>query len=205
MIILFEGIEKVGKTTIINTLKNYLNNIDYSCQSFDNWNKSRPDFRYTNPFVDKMFEDVSIADFLFAVKLDTILLLDRSLISGFVYANWRMRNGLYADITYDKRYLEFWLKCLANGVNKPFFVVYIKVDNIYGVSSRNDSQNQVIKCNTIIDYNDFFNENMELFKKFDVEFYELYNNNDIARIDEIVKYLADEIIKKVDDGNKVLT
>jgi deoxyadenosine/deoxycytidine kinase len=191
MIIVFEGMEKCGKSTTISKLNYRLNEHGIKCQIYDHWHKTEPNFRRSNPFMDRCFEDVVLSDLLFSVKLDSILIFDRSLISGIVYSNWRLKNDAFGDLTYDPRYLDFWSNSLHNGVNGPLYIIYVNVDNIFDVLG-NDSSKCIV-CNTIDEYKQFF-QSVKIFDKLGIETIKISYEKDFGSINNTVEMLYKKII-----------
>lgn len=121
MIVLLEGNTGCGKTTIAAQAIRSLEAIGIKSMVFKTWQPNPPDFySQDGSLCNKAFEDVVLADFLSKAKITSdVLIFDRSLISGYVYAD------VSRDPTIRDSYLPFYLKALETGVNGPLLIVHV--------------------------------------------------------------------------------
>ncbi len=188
MIIVLEGINGVGKTAISEYIKD-----NYNIPVFRNFRNSS---YILNPRVaNKAIEELAIAHFLSCIKIDSDLILDRSIISSYVY------NTVFSHdntIKFVHKNLLLWMDGLHFGPNGPLCIIHVdgaadkcvkrieEKTKIFQLDGVND-----VEMARIIqgEYNLIFANLKDSGLAFN--FFKLYNNDSIdqlyQKIDEVMK------------------
>lgn len=190
MIIVFEGVECCGKTSIAKVLSDLL-----SCHIYRVWRDTNPKF-HNNNLCNKCFEEVVIADFLNKNRLNCDdIIIDRSLPSGIVYHRYNIVNNLPPDETYDDKYWDYWTDRLSSGVNGGLMIVYIIPEHIDICEQKYKEKNKEYSFrNTIETYRSFWLEKQNYFKLWNIKFLAVKaDNSNKDEIIDIAQYIFEEM------------
>lgn len=166
MILILEGINKVGKTSIAEKLSS-----DYGFDSIRMFNKQIPEqtlFQLAselNSFgmpINDFYEDIIMAEFLSQISKDIAIVFDRSVASSDVY---RILNG---QKPVSDKILEWWY-----GKLKLLNATYVWVHTDYESISERTNDSDLFKVNpeTYIILEKEFTRHFHLSKKYDVRSY----------------------------------
>lgn len=128
-ILIFEGIDRCGKTTQIEKLEQYLSKLGYSPHVFHHGKPFFGTKEYSTSYYIQEFYNYKI---LFTESEQNVILLDRSFLGEFVWALYRDYSGL-----------ESFTEILSSQVFSEWLIFYTKFfffyDNYVSYSERDDN------------------------------------------------------------------
>ena len=194
MIYVLEGINGVGKSSVAR----YIND-RFNIPAFRNFKDSE---YFLNPrFANKAIEELVVANFLGRIKIVSSIVLDRSLISSYVY---NKVFGHDKTIKFVHKNLVVWMNELHNGPNGPLNIIYIDGEakkcikrigakkNIFKL----DGVGELDNAKAIQDEYNFIMANLKDTND-KVNFIKIYNNNTLS--DLYTK--AKDIFSNLESGN----
>jgi len=198
MIIVMEGIQGSGKTSIARALvsesKFRFNLKGVYYHSFE----SKPSF-YNNGLCRKAFQDVVFADFLNKVPIDAdFIIFDRSIFSGFVYDKFeKEKTKTGGDKTIHKDYFQFCLEKFHNGVNGPLVIFYLNT-KVNIAQKRFDENNRPDRLflDTSVQYKRFWSYYGNHLSNMGIKLY-IYRNDNNADYVNVLQMARSEIVRTI--------
>lgn len=203
MIIILEGVNGVGKTTIASII-----NEIYNIQSFRCFSGTSDYYSLKKEYTNKAIEELAVSDFISKVLLWNHVVLDRSLISSYVY------NTVYkhdATIFFDHSTLDNWVNELHTGVNGPMCIVNVKAPkgtfenrelNKSGMFSMpGDNRDNIDEL--LYNYNIIFNYILNMSDK--PYYVEIMNDCSMDDLKNNVEKFVDELLTTHEIRNTILT
>ena len=128
MIIVVEGLDGVGKTTVVDYFSEKYDITKYRCLSFEN-------YKVPKHCVNKGYEEIVISDMMSKIKIDGSIVFDRSLISSYVY-NCVFKHDRTIRQEDMENNLYVWAYTLNYGVNSPLHIIRVLRDKGHAVADR---------------------------------------------------------------------
>lgn len=151
-IIIFEGCDSSGKTTLLN---HFNNRLDSKCMTYKA-TKSIYDLKKFNFELSIQYDWKCLFDFMSQMSSPDVILFDRSFISQWVYSNTFRRKSIIENYdlprTYDEIFIDYCR--ILNSFN--YIIVYCEREDY---SSVTDDESDMTKSSDIKHfYHEFFNK-----------------------------------------------
>lgn len=195
MIIVLEGLSGVGKTTIANYIYEIYDIPMYRCFSLTN-------YLINEDVVNKGIEELVVSDFLEKIQLDGHIVLDRSLISSYVY-NMVFKHDNTIVFCHDN--LLEWMEELNNGVNGPLCIIHVTANDNISINRMKVKNGIFKKPGDDIEYHNALKKHYENIMNYlaysnkYVKFRTICNDNTVRELYNITENIMDDLLINKDN------